>query len=113
MPGVLSFNIDTQIVNKILEYLIDMQRMPFRAIVAVMENFSRNRRRVRDFVRQPRIANTLKYGMMLTLLVWLVIALIFKGDEDNRLTEAVNNLWSTTTGDSSKPDSTSGDEPPE
>ena len=87
--------------------------MPFRAIVAVMENFSRNRRRVRDFVRQPRIANTLKYGMMLTLLVWLVIALIFKGDEDNRLTEAVNNLWSTTTGDSSKPDSTSGDEPPE
>lgn len=113
MPGVLSFNIDTQIVNKILEYLIDMQRMPFRAIVAVMENFSRNRRRVRDFVRQPRIANTLKYGMMLTLLVWLVIALIFKGDEDNRLTEAANNLWSTTTGDSSKPDSTSGDEPPE
>ena len=113
MPGVLSFNIDTQIVNKILEYLIDMQRMPFRVIVAVMENFSRNRRRVRDFVRQPRIANTLKYGMMLTLLVWLVIALIFKGDEDNRLTEAVNNLWSTTTGDSSKPDSTSGDEPPE
>jgi hypothetical protein len=113
MPGVLSFNIDTQIVNKILEYLIDMQRMPFRAIVAVMENFSRNRRRVRDFVRQPRIANTLKYGMMLTLLVWLVIALIFKGDEDNRLTEAVNNLWSTTTSDSSKPDSTSGDKPPE
>jgi len=79
--------------------------MPFRVIVAVMENFSRTRKRIRDFVSQPRIANTLKYGMMLTLLVWLVIALIFKGEEDNRLSEAVNNLWSTTTDVISKPES--------
>ena len=89
-----------------------MQRMPFRVIVAVMENFSRTRKRVGDFVKRPRIANTLKYGMMLTLLAWLVIALIFKGDEGNRLTDAVNNLWSTTTGENSKPDSTSVNEQP-
>ena len=92
-------------MNKLLEYLIEMQRMPFRVIVAVMENFSRNRKRVRDFVRRPGIANTLKYAMMLTLLAWLVIALIFKGEEDNRLTEAVNNLWSTATGEGTKPES--------
>ena len=110
--GALSFDVDTQIVNKLLEYLIEMQRMPFRVIVAVMENFSRNRKRIRDFIRRPRIANTLKYGMMLTLLAWLVIALIFKGDEGNRLTDAVNNLWSTTTGENSKPDSTSVNEQP-
>jgi len=87
-----------------------MQRMPFRVIVAVMENFSRTRKRIRDFVSQPRIANTLKYGMMLTLLVWLVIALIFKGEEDNRLSEAVNNLWSTTTDVISKPESPAANE---
>jgi Flp pilus assembly pilin Flp len=110
--GALSFAVDTWIVNKILEYLIEMQRMPFRAIVAVMENFNRNRKRIRDFVRRPRIANTLKYGMMLTLLAWLVIALIFKGDEGNRLTDAVNNLWSKTTDDKSKVDSTSVNEQP-
>ena len=82
-----------------------MQRMPFRVIVAVMENFSRTRKRVREFVSRPRIASTLKYAMMLTLLAWLVIALIFKGEEDNRLTEAVNDLWSTATGEATKPES--------
>ena len=92
-------------MNKILEYLIDMQRMPFRVIVAVMENFSRTRKRIRDFVSQPRIASTLKFGMMLTLLVWIVIALFTMGEEDNRLTDAVNNLWSTATGEGTKPES--------
>ena len=84
--------------------------MPFRVIVAVMENFSRTRKRIRDFVSQPRIAKTLKYGMMLTLLAWLVIALIFKGEENNRLSEAVNNLWSTTTDVISKPESPTANE---
>ena len=100
-------------MNKIFEYLIEMQRMPFRVIVAVMENFSRTRKRIRDFVSQPRIASTLKFGMLLTLLVWIVIALFTMGEEDNRLTDAVNDLWSTATGDSSKPDATPGNEPPE
>ena len=79
--------------------------MPFRLIVAVMENFSRTRKRIRDFISRPRIATALKYAMMLTLLAWLVIALIFKGEGDNRLTEAVNDLWSTATGEDSKPES--------
>jgi hypothetical protein len=78
-----------------------------------MENFSHTRKRIHDFVSQPRIASTLKFGMMLTLLVWIVIALFTMGEEDNRLTEAVNDLWSTATGDSSKPDATPGNEPPE
>jgi len=82
-----------------------MQRMPFRVIVAVMENFSRTRRRIRDFVSRPRIASTLKFGVMLTLLVWIVIALFTIGEEDNRLTDAVNELWSTTTGETPKADS--------
>jgi len=90
-----------------------MQRMPFRVIVAVMENFSRTRKRIRDFISRPRIASALKFGMLLTLLVWLVIALIYMGEEDNRLADEVNNLWSNTTDDIPKTDSTPGNEQPE
>ena len=61
----------------------------------------KNRNRVREFVSQPGIAKTLKYGMLLTLFIWLAIALLAnKDEENNRLTEAVNELWSKTTGDS-------------
>jgi len=100
-------------MNKLLEYLIEMQRMPFRVIVAVMENFSRTRKRISDFISRPRIASILKFGMLLTLLAWLVIALIYMDEEDNRLTDAVNNLWSNTMEDISKTDSTPGNKQPE
>jgi hypothetical protein len=96
-----------------MEYLKDMYLMPFRVISAGMKIFIRNRNRVRDFIRQPGIAKTLKYGMMLTLLVWLAIALLSKDEENNRLTDAVNNLWSKTTDDISKTNSTSVNEQPE
>lgn len=89
-----------------------MYLMPFRAIAAAMKLFIRNRNRVGDFIRQPGIANTLKYAMLLTLLVWLAIALLSKGEENNRLTEALNNLWSKTVDDRSKTDSTSVNEQP-
>ncbi len=79
--------------------------MPFRLIVAVMENYSRTRKRIRDFISRPRIASALKLGMLLTLLAWLAIALIYMDDEDNRLEEAVNNLWSTATGEDTEPES--------
>ena len=43
--------------------------------------------------------------MLLTLFIWLVIALLAnKDEENNRLTEAVNELWSKTTGDSTRTD---------
>ena len=70
----------------------------------------KNRNRVREFVSQPGIAKTLKYAMLLTLLVWLAIALLSKDDENNRLTEALNNLWSKTVNDTSKSESTSVNE---
>jgi hypothetical protein len=93
-----------------MEYLKDMYLMPFRAIAAAMKLFVRNRNRVRDFIRQSGIAKTLKYAMMLTLLVWLAIALLSKDEGNNRLTEAMSNLWSKTTDDISKTDSTSVNE---
>ena len=78
--------------------LKDMYLMPFRAIAAAMRMFVRNRNRVRDFARQPRVANTLKYGMMITLLLWLAIAL-FNRDDDDRLAKALKDLWPATTTD--------------
>jgi hypothetical protein len=89
-----------------------MYLMPFRAIVSGMKLFVRNRNRVRDFVRQPGIARTLKYGMLLTLFIWLAIALLIKDEENNRLTEALNNLWSKTVNDTPKSDSTTVNEQP-
>jgi len=99
-------------MNKVMEYLKDMYLAPFRAIMSGMKLFVRNRNRVRDFVRRPVIAKTLKYGMLLTLFIWLAIALLARDKEDNRLTEALNNLWSKTVNDSSKSDSTSTNEQP-
>lgn len=98
--------------NKTIEYLKDMYLIPFRAIVSGMKLFVRNRNRVRDFVRRPVIAKTLKYGMLLTLFIWLAIALLAKNEEDNRLTDALTNLWSKTMDDTSKSDSTSANEQP-
>ena len=92
--------------NKTLEYLKDMYLMPFRAIASGMKLFTRNRNRVRDFISQPGIAKTLRYAMLLTLFIWLAIALFTKDEENNHLTEAINELWSKTKGDSSQTDST-------
>lgn len=90
-----------------MEYLKDMYLMPFRAIASGMKLFVRNRNRVRDFIRQPGIARTLKYGMLLTLFIWLAIALLTKDEDNNRLTEALNQLWSKTVNDTSNSDATS------
>jgi len=94
-------------MNKTIEYLKDMYLMPFRAIASGMKLFVRNRNRVRDFIRQPGIARTLKYGMLLTLFIWLAIALLTKDEDNNRLTEALNQLWSKTVNDTSNSDATS------
>lgn len=85
--------------NKTLEYLKDMYLAPFRAILSGMKLFVRNRNRVRDFVRRPVIANILKYGMLLTLFIWLAIALLASDEEKDRLTQALKEMWSNTTGE--------------
>lgn len=66
---------------------------PFRAVAAVFRTFGHNRRRLRDFTRQPRVAAVLRYGMLATLLIWLLIAVLNRDEQDGRLTEAVRGLW--------------------
>ncbi len=88
--------------NKTLEYLKDMYLMPFRTIASAMRLFVRNRNRMRDFISQPVIAKTLRYGMLLTLFIWLAIALFATDEDKNRLTQAIKEMWSDTTGETSQ-----------
>ena len=76
-----------------LNRIKDMYLMPFRAIAAAMRQFKRNRDRVRAFSRRPGVAATLKWGMFITLLLWLLIAFLNRGEQDNRLSDAVRELW--------------------
>ena len=66
---------------------------PFRALAAMFRTFARNRRRLRDFTRQPRVATVLRYGMLLTLLAWLLIAALNREQQDDRLPDALRGLW--------------------
>lgn len=99
--------------NKTLEYLKDMYLAPFRMILSGMKLFVRNRNRVRDFVSKPLLANILKYGMLLTLFIWLAIALLASDEDKNRLTEAVEEMWSKTTGETRQTEPTPANKPAE
>lgn len=76
---------------------------PFRAVAAMFRTFARNRKRLRDFTRQPRVAAALRYGMLATLLVWLLIAMLNRDENDDRLTDAVRGLWPAEPGQTPAP----------
>lgn len=73
--------------------------LPFRALAAGVGIFARNRRRTKAFLKQPRVAKTIKYAMLLTLLAWLAIAFFTRDTEDDRLMTMLKNLWSETMDD--------------
>jgi len=66
--------------------------MPFRALAAALRLSVQNRQSIREFTQRPRVAGILKYGMMITLLTWLAVALLNR-EEDDRLAEAMKGLW--------------------
>jgi len=89
--------------DKALVRLKHFYLAPFRAIAAAFGVFSRNRDRVRRFVRQPKVASAIKYGMLVTMLLWLAIALLNRDEDDGRLNDALRGLWSKSAGDEQKP----------
>jgi hypothetical protein len=99
--------------NNTLQYLKDMYLMPFRAIASGIRLFARNRNRMREFVSQPVIAKILKYAMLLTLLIWLALALLAKDEDKNRLSEAVKELWPKTMDDTSQTDAATVNKQPD
>jgi hypothetical protein len=76
--------------------LKDMWLMPFRLITAVMAIFTSNRNRLRKIKEQTFISSVVKYGALLTAIIWLALALLAKDEDKNRLTESVKQLWSET-----------------
>ena len=78
---------------------------PFRVLGAIFRTFGRNRKRLRDFTRQPRVATALRYGMLATLLIWLLIAVLNRDEQDDHLTNAVRGLWPATPGETPAPPS--------
>ena len=71
----------------------ELYAAPFRLISAVAGIFVRNRNRIQNFLSIPRVANTLKYGMVLTMLIWLAIAMLAKEEDKKRLNDAVRGFW--------------------
>ena len=81
----------------------ELYAAPFRLVSAVVRIFISNRNRMRNFLSIPNVANTLKYGMVLTLLIWLAIAMLAKEEDKKRLNDAVRGFWPDIE-DNSRPD---------
>lgn len=82
--------------------LKEMYLLPFKALAAATRVFIHNRNRTKAFIRKPVLANVIKYGMLATLLVWLLIALLNRDENDDRLNNAIKDLWSKTSGETSQ-----------
>lgn len=78
------------IPNGLKNYL----RVPFVMIVWVMETYTKNRERLTHFLAQPRVATTLKWTIVLTMLVWVVVGLMASEEDRGRLTDALKGFWS-------------------
>ena len=74
----------------------ELYAAPFRLISAAVRVFVSNRNRIRSFLSIPRVADTLKYGMVLTMLIWLAIAMLAKEEDKKRLNDAVRGFWPET-----------------
>ena len=68
--------------------------MPFRFIVAVMEIFSSNRDYFRRLKEQRVVAKVVKIGALITVILWLALALLAENEDKNRLTESLKQFWS-------------------
>jgi hypothetical protein len=87
----------------LIERVKDSYLMPFRAIASAFKLFTRNRKRIREFARRPRVASVLTYGMLITMLLWFAIAALNRGEDDGRLTAALQSLWSKPGGEETAP----------
>lgn len=79
-------------MNGLKSYL----RVPFVMIVWVMETYAKNRERLKTFMAQPRTAKIFKGAIVLTVLVWVAIALMANEEQGHRLSDAMKNFWSET-----------------
>lgn len=81
----------------IMSSLKEMYLLPFKALASATRVFIHNRLRMKALASKPLLARAIRYGMLATMLVWLLIALLTRGEEDNRLDEAMKAMWSKAT----------------
>ena len=70
--------------------------MPIHLIVAVMEIFTSNRDQFRKLKERRFVAGVLKVGALITVVVWLVLALMAQDQEKSRLSDSLEQLWPET-----------------
>lgn len=80
----------TNISKGIIAYL----RVPFVIIVWMMETFTKNRSRFKEYLARPHVSLAFKIMLAITALAWIVIAIIASEDSGTRLSDAVKGLWS-------------------
>ena len=71
-------------------------RVPFTVIVWMMETYSKNRLRLRIYMAQSRTKTMFKWAITVTMLAWIVIALIAREDQGQRLNDAIQGGWADT-----------------
>jgi hypothetical protein len=73
-------------------------RILFGPSLAVIGFFYRsyqsNRARLSHFMAQPRVASVFKVLVVVTFLAWIGIWMLANDESRNRLTDAVDRLWS-------------------
>ena len=73
--------------------------LPIRLLAVAIGVYHSNRNRLRILMARPRLAAALKFAIVVTSLVWLLVVLIASDDESNRLSEAIKQMWSQSTSD--------------
>ena len=71
-------------------------RVPFSMIVWVMETYAKNRDRFRAFMAKPRVSLAFKVMLALTVLAWIVIGFTANEEQGQRLTDALQGIWTDT-----------------
>lgn len=87
------------IVNTLPNFVKSYLRVPFVGIVWIMETFVKNRARLKTLMAEPRVASIFKGAVVTTVLVWLVIAVMANDEQRQRLSTAMQDLWTQTLGD--------------
>jgi len=80
----------TRISKGIIAYL----RVPFVFIVWMMETFTKNRNRIKEYLARPRVSFAFKVMLAMTALAWVTIAIVASEDSQSRLSNAIKGLWS-------------------
>lgn len=88
-------------MNNTIKYIKELYALPFRLFAVVMRIFHLNRMRLDIWMSKPGVSRSFKLLVVFTALVWLAIALISGDDENNRLTQAMQQFWDQQTQDSS------------